>query len=107
MRVALSARLREGNLSVVPSLQWSDHKTNQLHKRILQLGWSKTLFVTGKETVPLKLRLASRNMEEIECVSVEDMTVYDVLRWRRVVLDTAAVDALEARLGGVEANSET
>jgi large subunit ribosomal protein L4 len=45
------------------------------------------------------MSLASRNLRGIECRTVADLVVYDIVKWRRVVLDIAAVNALERSLG--------
>jgi large subunit ribosomal protein L4 len=45
------------------------------------------------------MRLASRNLRGIECKTVADLVVYDIVKWRRVVLDLTAIDALERALG--------
>ena len=52
MRVALSAKVKENGLGVVETLEWPGIKTKDFAKRINELGWNKTLFVTGKEKVP-------------------------------------------------------
>ena len=55
MRVALSAKLREQRLGVMNDLRWSSPKTKHLAQRIEELGYRKTLFVTGEDRVPILL----------------------------------------------------
>ena len=99
MRVALSAKLREHSLGVVESLNWPGVKTGPLAKRISELRWRKTLFVTGLDEVPEGLRRASSNIDGVEVVAAKDLLVYDAVKWPRVVLDLAAVEWLERKLG--------
>ena len=99
MRVALSAKLREHSLGVVESLNWPGVKTGPLAKRISELRWRKTLFVTGLDEVPEGLRRASSNIDGVEVVTAKDLLVYDAVKWPRVVLDLAAVEWLERKLG--------
>lgn len=99
MRVALSAKLREHSLGVVKSLNWPGVKTGPMAKRISELGWRKTLFVTGLDEVPNGLRRATSNIDKVEVVAVKDLLVYDAVKWPRVVLDLAAVEWLERKLG--------
>jgi large subunit ribosomal protein L4 len=63
------------------------------------LGWRKTLFVTGLDEVPEGLRRASSNIDKVEVVTAKDLVVYDAVKWPRVVLDLAAVEWLERKLG--------
>lgn len=100
MRVALTMKLREQRLGVLQRINWWSHKTATLNSRLDGLGWrTGTLFVTGESEVPARVSLASRNLRGIECRTVADLVVYDIVKWRRVVLDIAAVNALERSLG--------
>ena len=98
MRVALSARVKERNLRVVQSLQWPGTKTKGMAQRLKELGWEKTLFVTGQETVPHGLACSSNNLLKAETVTVKELNVYDIVKWPQVVLDVDAVEWLEQKL---------
>ena len=99
MRVALSAKLQDRFLGVVESLRWKGKKTSELTKRLRELSWGNgVLLVSGDWTLPKNLDLASRNIPVVNCIQVEDLTVYDVLKAKRIVLDVKAVDWLEQRL---------
>ncbi|KZV71334.1 ribosomal protein L4 [Peniophora sp. CONT] len=99
MRVALSARLREHALRIVPSFEWTDFKTRGLLERLEELKWSdRTLFVSGKEEVPLNLLLASGNIQHVETMTVKEFNVYEAVRWRSIVLDMEAVQYFEDKL---------
>lgn len=98
MRVALSAKLKEQRLGVVESLDWTGLKTRHLVRRITSLGWHKTLFVTGESEVPKGLLRSGGNIPKVDFTTVDQLKVFDVVFWPRVVLDAAAVDLLQARL---------
>jgi len=98
MRVALSAKLKEQMLGVVESLEWPELKTRDLAQRISRLGWHKTLFVTGDSEVPMGLVRSGNNIPNIDFTTVDQLKVYDLVYWPRVVLDAVAVDVLEGRL---------
>ena len=102
MRVALSAKLREHGLGVVKSLNWPGFKTGPFAKRISELGWRKTLFVTGLDEVPEGVRRSSSNIDKVEVVAAKDLHVYDAVKWPRLVLDVAAVEWFERKLGKKE-----
>ena len=100
MRVALSVKLREKALEVVPSLQWPSHKTNKLWKTLKSKGWAeKTLFVLGGDTFPNGLDLASRNIQGVDLMCAKDLTVYDALKWKRVVMDVESVGYFAEKFG--------
>lgn len=99
MRVALSAKLKDQRLGVVRRLHWYCSKTRTLKRRLDLMGWTTgTLFVTGESQVHPALRLAGRNLPGMDFKVVSDLHVYDLIKWRRVVLDVSAIQALERRL---------
>lgn len=98
LRVALSARMKEEGLGVVPSMNWPGEKTSALARRLEELGWRKTLFVTGEAEVPQGLERASNNLYKVETKQASDITVYDLVKWPRVVLDVSAVEWFERTL---------
>ncbi|KAF9044607.1 ribosomal protein L4 [Hymenopellis radicata] len=98
MRVALSLKVKENEFGVMSQMQWDLPKTGLLTKRLEELRLSETLFVTGAEQVPDALRLAIRNIPKVTVMPVKELKVFDLLKWRRLVLDTQAVDALEHNL---------
>lgn len=98
MRVALSAKVKERRLGIVSHIRWSTVKTKTFAKRFSQLGWGKTLFVTGREEVDRNFSLATRNLQGIEVMKIEDVQVYHLLKWPRVILDLKALQWIEAQL---------
>lgn len=99
MRVALSARVKEHSLGVVKSLGWPGFKTKDFERRIEELGWSRTLFVTGQETIPDGLKRAGGNLTGVDMVTAERLDVYSALKWPRLVLDLQAIEWFERALG--------
>lgn len=100
MRVVLSAKLRERMLNVVQRLDWEDGKANSLAKRLMTAKWAdKTLFVIGGEEIPTGLERASGNIPGVEVVRASELTVYEALRWKRLVLDVDAIGYFAERLG--------
>lgn len=105
MRVALSAKLREYNLEVVPNIRgWTSFKTGDLHRRLRTKGWAtgdtdKTLLVVGGDILPKNLDLSTRNLRNVHVVLAKDLSVYDALWWKRLILDVDAVDHFISTLG--------
>ncbi|PVF94482.1 ribosomal protein L4 [Serendipita vermifera] len=102
MRVALSAKLRERKLIVVPSVDWPNWKTKFAAGRIKGLAADAEkgcLIVSGTEAVPAKLAQATRNLNFVTCKSAKDLQVWDVLRYRYTVLSLDAVQWFQDNLG--------
>ncbi|KAG8219757.1 ribosomal protein L4 domain-containing protein [Butyriboletus roseoflavus] len=100
MRVALSAKSKEQRLGVVPRIKWYCHKTITLKNRLETLGWrTGTLFVSGLPQVDPAIQRAGRNLRGLGFKHVDEVNVYDLVKWRRVILDLPAVALLESKLG--------
>ncbi|KAG5638650.1 hypothetical protein H0H81_011202 [Sphagnurus paluster] len=95
MRVALSAKVQERKLGVVSQLSWPQGKTKHLAQKIDHLGMRKTLFVTGLSKPSATLERAIANIEKVKLITTEQLNVYELLKWPRVVLDVKAVEYLE------------
>ncbi|KAI0274822.1 ribosomal protein L4 domain-containing protein [Gloeopeniophorella convolvens] len=102
MRVALSARVKEHNLRVVESLDWTGTKTKDMARRLEELGWDqKTLFITGKESVPPRLMRTTGNLPRTSVSTAQEVEVYDLVKWPHVVLDLEAVQWFEHKLSKI------
>ncbi|KAL0951272.1 hypothetical protein HGRIS_007986 [Hohenbuehelia grisea] len=99
MRVALSSKIRDEKLGAVARLAWPSGKTNPLSRRIDELGWKKTLLVTGEEHVHVGLQRAIRNIPMVSLTTPDKLTVYEVLKWQRIVMDIKALEYFERTLG--------
>jgi large subunit ribosomal protein L4 len=100
LRIALSVRLRERNILVVPSVAWPNGKTRHIAQRLngLELG-KRCLIVTGEREVPPKLLRATRNLQEVVCKTAEELQVWDVLHTSQIILSLDAVEWLHNSLG--------
>ncbi|KAJ7706243.1 ribosomal protein L4 domain-containing protein [Mycena rosella] len=97
MRVALSLKVRERLLGVMTSMDWPNGKTKHLSQKIDALGLRRTLFVTG-DTPPVGLERAMRNIPLTKLTTLDQLSVYEVLQWQRVVMDVKAIDIIEQTL---------
>ncbi|KAL0578733.1 54S ribosomal protein yml6, mitochondrial [Marasmius crinis-equi] len=99
MRVALSTKVREEKLGVMPRLDWPSGRTKYLSQKVAALGLKQTLFITGEEQVPTQLQRAIRNIPLVGLTKADQVNVYELLQWSRVVLDCKAVEYFERTLG--------
>lgn len=90
MKSALSAKLAEGNLVVVDSLDLPEIKTKSMTAILKNLGVEKTaLLVTS---VPdEKVSRSSRNIRGIKTALVNTINVFDILKFEKFVVTREAV----------------
>ncbi|MCY3728305.1 MAG: 50S ribosomal protein L4 [Nitrospira sp.] len=94
MQSALSAKMAAGELLVLSELALPEPKTKLMAKTVKQLGATgPVLFVVGKDSDAVFR--AARNLAQVKAVSPDELTVYDVLRYRTLVV-------LKDELPGVE-----
>jgi large subunit ribosomal protein L4 len=96
LKHALSAKAKDGGIIVIDKVSVTDGKTKDLAARFEKLGLINALIIDGAE-LEVNVRLAARNIPNIDVLPVQGINVYDILRRRKLVLTKAALDALEAR----------
>jgi large subunit ribosomal protein L4 len=96
LRIALSAKARDGKLVVLDDAKVGTPKTRELVARFAKLGWSSVLVIDGN--LDGNFALASRNIPHVDVLPQVGANVYDILRRDTLVLTKDAVQALEARL---------
>ena len=99
LKVALSAKAREGKLVVVDNLALDAAKTKGLKANLEKLGVANCLFIDGT-AVDVNFALASRNLYKVDVLPAIGANVYDILNHDHLVLTRAAVESLEARFNG-------
>ncbi|BGP36390.1 54S ribosomal protein yml6, mitochondrial [Rhodotorula kratochvilovae] len=101
LRVSLSEKWRAGNLVVVDKLGLDEPRTRVLSQKLASRGWTDALFVTAVEG-DVKSRaafeLAVGNIPDVALVTdVKDLTVWDIVKRRNVILELEAVDEVIER----------
>ena len=100
LRMALSAKAKEGNLVVIDNLDVKDGKTKELREKLGKLGFGKTALVIDGDALNVGFARASSNLGEINLMPAVGANVYDIMRHETLVLTRAAVEKLEARFNG-------
>jgi large subunit ribosomal protein L4 len=100
LRMALSSKVKAGNLIVLEDLELKDAKTKALTSTLAKLGFGKLTLVIDGEAVNDNFRKASANIVGINVLPAGGANVYDILRAETLVLTRAAVEKLEARFNG-------
>lgn len=94
--MALSSRLAEGNLLVVKNIHLPEVKTKHFIGIANLLGLSKALIVAPTE-LP-QLFLSMRNIPNVEFLTHDYLNVYDILRYKQLVLLEGVIKYIEDRL---------
>lgn len=84
MRSILSELIRQERLRVLEPVDLPVPKTRELEKRLQSAGIADVLFVTESEQV--NLELASRNLVNVDVISVADINPVTLLRHENVVV---------------------
>ena len=96
LKHALSAKAKSGSLVVLEDVS-GDGKTASLGKQLKQLGWKRTLVISGKNISDSFVRAAS-NIPNLDVLPSVGANVYDILRRDTLVITKSGVQELEARL---------
>jgi large subunit ribosomal protein L4 len=96
LKMALASKLQENALTVVDSLKFDLIKTKPVIAMLKALGETNVLFVTDGKNEPLEL--SARNIPGVKVLRCEGLNVYDVLKYRHLVLQESALAVIEGRL---------
>lgn len=100
LKMALSAKMKDGNLIVLDGLDVAEGKTKVLFGQLSGLGFGvKTLVIDG-DALNVGFAHAANNLRGIDLLPAVGANVYDILNHDTLVLTRAAVEKLEARFHG-------
>ena len=98
LKSALSRRVQEGKFVLVNDLSVDESKTKALAEKVAGIGVEgKALLVDSLENT--NLALASRNNPKLRLVDPMNVSVYDVVNSRYIVVSQSALDRLTEALG--------
>lgn len=97
LRSALSAKLRDGELRVVDGFTLADAKTKNFAAKLGKLNADKTVLLV-ENTENRNLELGSRNLPGVKLVSSKDVTTYDLLKHKNVLVSKTAAEKLSEAL---------
>jgi large subunit ribosomal protein L4 len=96
LKMALSSKMRDNEMIVLDRLELERVKTKDFVAIIQSLDTDNVLLVTDQKDA--NLELSSRNVPNVKVLRSEGLNVYDLLRYKNVILLEPAVKALEGRL---------
>ena len=98
LKMALSSKLKEEKLVVLDEFELDKIKTREFVKVMNALNTKNALIITEKKDK--NLELSARNVPQIKVLRVEGLNVYDILKYKNVVLLESSIKSIEGRLLG-------
>ena len=93
MKSALSSKVKEENVLVIDSLKMEAPKTRTMAELLKKLSVKKALIVTGD--VEMNAYKSARNIEGITMVPCNNINVYDIVKYEKLILTQDAVKKIE------------
>lgn len=94
LKAALSEKVREGAVVVLPELRVESPKTRELRRTAAALLDLKPPVLWVDQEIDRNFELAARNLQGVKVTRARALNVVDVLRYRTLVLSEAAVATL-------------
>jgi len=96
LKMALSSKLQDEAILVLDNLELEEIKTRALLDITDSLNVDNVLIVVDKADE--KLELSSRNVPHMKVLRCEGLNVYDILKYKKLVLLEDSVKGIEGRL---------
>ena len=96
LKHALSSKAKAGSIIVLDEAKSKDIKTGALAKQFEKMKLGRALVIDGE--FDKNFQLSARNLAEVALLPVAGINVYDIMKSDKLVLTTAAIKAIEARL---------
>jgi len=96
LKMALSVKLSEDSLVVLDELDFDKIKTKEFIKVMNALNMNNALFITDKKNE--NLELSARNVPDVKVLRTEGLNVYDILKYKSLVLLESSIKSIEGRL---------
>ena len=96
LKMALSTKLQKKNLLILDQFELEQIKTKEFVKVIDALNVENALIVTNEKNESLEL--ASRNVPTVKVLRSEGLNVYDILKYKNLILLESSITTIEGRL---------
>jgi large subunit ribosomal protein L4 len=96
LKMALSSKLQEDSLVVVDKLELEEIKTKKFTEVLDAFSVKNALIITKEKNE--KLELSSRNVPGIKVLRSEGLNVYDILKYKSLILLESSIENIEGRL---------
>ena len=96
LKMALSSKLRANELLVLDKFELKQIKTKDVIGLLKGLNLTNALIVTAEKNE--NLELSSRNVPDIKVLRSEGLNVYDILKYKTLILLEPVIKNIEGRL---------
>ncbi|MDD4272403.1 MAG: 50S ribosomal protein L4 [Desulfobacter postgatei] len=96
LKMALSAKFSDSQLFVVDALELEEIKTKALANVLSTLKLNDLLIVSDADDA--KLALSSRNIPDVKVIKTEGLNVYDILKFKNLLLLESSIENIKGRL---------
>ena len=96
LKMALSSKLQKNTIIVLDRFELETIKTKQFIEVINALNVKNALIISDQKNE--KLELSSRNVPCIKVQRVEGLNVYDILKYKNLILLESSIKGIERRL---------
>lgn len=89
-----SKKLADQEIKIIDTLNLEDRKTKKLAELLKKfiLPKESVLMIPAKENKIIYL--AGRNLPKVGVISPESLNVYDLLKYRKILLDQSAIESI-------------
>ena len=92
----MSSKLQTNTLVVIDKLELEEIKTKDFMEVIRTLNVDNVLIVTDQKNN--NLELSSRNVPGVKVLRTEGLNVYDILKYKTLILLESTLEGIEGRL---------
>jgi large subunit ribosomal protein L4 len=96
LKMALTAKLKESELMILDQFELAQIKTKDFAGIVKTLDVPNALIITAEPNH--NLEMSSRNVPGIKVMRCEGLNVYDILKYRKLLLLEGAIKGIEGRL---------
>jgi large subunit ribosomal protein L4 len=96
LKHALSSKAKTGSIVILDEAKSKDIKTKVLADQFGKLGVARALVIDAE--FDKNFQMSARNLADVSLLPMAGINVYDIMRSDKLVLTTAAIKAIEARL---------
>lgn len=93
MKSALTSKVQEGQMVVLETLAFEAPKTKSMVEVLKAFEAKKTLIVTGESNEVLYK--SARNIADVQIIPVNNINVYDLLKFEKLIITKDAVSKIE------------
>ncbi len=98
LAAALTAKVGENRLIILDKLSLAEPKTKQMAELLQKLGVSESALVLVA-SANRNVALASRNVPNVKVLRMENINVYDLLKYRYLITTQDAISAMQEVYG--------